>query len=296
MATIVGSNGHTWLCPCTNTAPSFSGYMTLSILSNTSIADTITTASQINATDCMLPSGYINVDTFGSSDFNCFCAQYIQHFNVFNFSGFQNVSQGSESDVAMKGCVLIMRGLLSLPYTRRSVSFVESPVAAQIASAIAARSAVLAAGAPFSLLLATSSPNVFYCIESLIVLMSKVYQVMVNDSYLPQPSEFWDLGTQYVSSDVTVPIDQLLAFPLLTGNQASDVVYHAAMPVVNFSWPLYLMAVDPPYCDVVKHNSAGYRAFLAISGFGGIWTAVFVVVKTLVWPFFEWAMFPAKEA
>jgi len=304
MGKVLGSNGHTWLCPCTNTAPSFSDYMTLNILSNSSassadnnasIAHTNATVPQI--TNCTLPSGYNGVDTFGSPEFSCFCEQYVKHFS----DHWYLVPPGPESDLAMKGCVLIMRGLLSPTYTRRSVSFVESPVTAQIASAIAARSAVLAAGVPFSTLIATTYsiinispnnftttitvPNVFYCIEALTVLMSSVYQVMVNDSYLPQPSEYWDLGTQNVSSDVTVPYDQLLAFPSLTDNQTSDAVYLAAMPVVNFSWPGYLMACDPPYCDVVKHNSAGYRAFLAFSAFGGIWTAVFVIVKTLVWPF-----------
>jgi len=269
---------------------------------NSSRADTQPANATVpQTTNCTLSSAVANAtDTFGSPEFKCFCDQFIQFFNStradLNFSW-----SAYDPDIALKGCTLIMRGLLSSTYTQRPVSFVESPIAAQRASAVAARSNVLTAGVPFSTLLATNTPlsdQSFFLIEALTRLMSLVYQVMIDGSYLPSTNEFWALENQIISSGFpnNLQVDQVLAFPIILDNQTSniDAVYSAAMPVVQFSWPDYLTACNPLYCDVVKHNSAGYRAFIAFSAFGGIWTAVFIIVKSLIWPFFEWVIFKEK--
>lgn len=237
------------------------------------------------------------IDTFGTTELLCFCHLYIRHYDSLD-TGFPNISvpsgtdadNGASYDFAMKCCVLIMRGLLTATFTQRVVSFVESPLPAQQVSAIAARSSVYAAGIPFTSLEVTDQQNSFGSIESLFLVFASVYQVMINGTYLTPSDAFWSLKDATVyAKNVTFGQLFMVALPNTSGSQSAQATYSAAMPSVTFDWPTYLAQCAPPYCDIIKHNSVAYRFFWAISAFEGIWTTVFVVVRTLLWPVLNWA-------
>ena len=275
----------TWLCPCTQTAPSFSDFLSLKIMYSVS-GEQSTNVSNNAATIDACPSSSLtqieqNVDTFGTKEFDCWCQQYLQNFDLHTNLGVS--TPGNTYDLAMKGCVLIMRGLLSSTYTRRPISFVESPLAAQQFSAISARSSILAAGTPFASLLGTSSEPAFLSIEALTILMSSVYDVMINGTYAPSPSYFWALGSNTISSGFPAPLRELLEFPPPGINSSVNQASYA-MPIVTFSWSNYLASCNPPYCDVIKHNPWVYRIFSALGVLGGLWTVLFFVLQAAVWP------------
>ena len=239
----------------------------------------------------------MTVDTFGSTEYVCFCHFYIKNFNpgIVNRSatsedegsygsGYYDIS--NEYDIALKGCVLVMRAVLGPTFTQKPATFVESPLAAQQSSAIAARASVSAAGLPFSSLQKTEQ-QAWFAIESLTVLLAAVYEVMISGSYAPGADAFWALKDRKACVDRVKTFQQFLNFSV----SGSPATVPAAMPVISFSWSKYLDQCNPPYCDVVEHNSPIYRIFLAVGGFGGIWTALFVIIRSVIWPFLEWAFF-----
>lgn len=227
----------------------------------------------------------------GTPELSCFCGQYVNHY----LSSIEDTQANrTQYDLAITGCMLLMRRLVSSTYTKISVSFVESPFAAQQSNAIAARSSMLHFATSYATLLAVS-PDTWLCTESLALLLIAAYERMIDDEYSPGSAKFWDMSHRVILPPRTnITHEQVLAFPIITDGQSSPEVV-TAMPFVQFEWSDYLHACDPPYCDVVKHVSDAYRAFLAFSAFGGIWTAVFLVVQVLLWPCLEWLMLKGQH-
>lgn len=286
-----GTDGRTWLCPCSDTSLSFSNYLKLGILYNGPAGSSAGPDTFFDAT-CPDRRPQEAANVVGTPELSCFCGQYVNHY----LSSIEDThANRTQYDLAITGCMLLMRRLVSSTFTKTSVSFVEAPFTAQQSNAIDARSSMLHFATSYATLLATS-PDTWLCTESLALLLIAAYQLMIDNEYTPGPANFWDMAEHRILPPRTnLTYDQVLAFPIVKQGQSSPPVA-SAMPYVQFSWPDYLQACSPPYCDVVKHVSDAYRAFLAFSAFGGIWTAVFLIVQVLLWPCLEWLLLRGQHS
>jgi hypothetical protein len=57
---------------------------------------------------------------------------------------------------------------------------------------------------------------------------------------------------------------------------------------MSVNWTRYMEACKPSFCIIISHITTSYRLLQAIAQAGGMYTAIILVARMVIWPAIVW--------